>query len=227
MRMLVVLLALCIAVPAFAASGDSRQAPPAWMPGGQTHSSGVVEVPPPLPSYSSNATVTVNSNAAIPQTAPSGTPPPAGKKAPKTSSEGPLSGISLPWGDYLEALALICFALAILLCVLWLFKRLNSGGAFFRQSSSAMLRVENRLGLAPKKWIFVLRADDRRLIIGVTDHSINLLSETCLSDSAPVQTPLRQAGASNQESSGGQSEPKDPAGVFAKFFEKSKEEGPQ
>lgn len=187
--LLVLLVMLVYASHAFSAA--PRQEPPAWIPGGQPQAaSSTGDLPPlPLPGYSSTPTVMVNGNKAIPKTAPSGVPP-AHVQKNSQGADGML-GISLPWGDYLEALALICFALAVLLCALWLFKKLSSGTAFFRPSASSKLVVENRLAIAPKKWILVVRAEDKRLIVGVTDHSINLLSEQNLAETPLVLQPPR------------------------------------
>ncbi|MDR2604111.1 MAG: flagellar biosynthetic protein FliO [Desulfovibrio sp.] len=79
------------------------------------------------------------------------------------------------WSGYFEALALICFLLALL----WLLTRflVKRGGAPGLLASGRGLYVESRLSLGPKKWILLLRCLDRRLLIGVTDHAVTVLAE--------------------------------------------------
>ena len=88
-------------------------------------------------------------------------------------------GLSVPdaafaWGGYFEALAWLCFALALLWLVLWLIKR---RGFSFSGSSTPGMRIESRLSLGPKKWVIITRYLDRRLILGVTEQQITLLSD--------------------------------------------------
>lgn len=43
------------------------------------------------------------------------------------------------------------------------------------------MRIESRLALGPKKWVVITRYMDKRLVLGVTDQQINLLTTpTCL-----------------------------------------------
>lgn len=93
--------------------------------------------------------------------------------APGTASA--LPEINLSWGGYFEALAVLCFCLAVLWAVLWLLRR--RGGLVFSGAHTPGLRVESRLALGPKKWILVVRYQERRLIVGVTDKNISLLTE--------------------------------------------------
>lgn len=84
------------------------------------------------------------------------------------------SGLSISWGGYFEALAILCFVLAFLWAVLWLMKR-HKGGLF--SGGAPGMRIETRMALGPKKWIVVARYLDRRLILGVTDERITMLTE--------------------------------------------------
>lgn len=117
--------------------------------------------------------------------APLVAPPPApaaqATQAAQTTTDGGsllgnLPDVSFSWSGYFEALAILCFVLALLWAVLWLVKRRGNGGGFFASSTPSM-RIENRLALGPKKWLIVVRYLDRRLVLGVTDKSINLLTE--------------------------------------------------
>ncbi len=76
------------------------------------------------------------------------------------------------WGQYFEAIAILCFVIATLWLVLWLIKRRSPhfGGG------SAAMRIESRLALGPKKWVVITRYMDKRLVLGVTDQQINLLT---------------------------------------------------
>lgn len=93
------------------------------------------------------------------------------------------SNLSFSWSGYFEALAILCFALALLWAVLWLVKRHGRGGFL---GNTAGMRVENRLALGPKKWIIVVRYLDRRLVLGLTDQKISLLTEIPL-ESGPAE----------------------------------------
>ena len=90
----------------------------------------------------------------------------------------------------------MCLALAVLWALLWFVKRRGgmSGMVF---SSSPGMRIESRLALGPKKWILVARYQDRRLVLGVTEHSISLLTE--LYDEKDL---ANAAGADAQEAAG-------------------------
>jgi flagellar biosynthetic protein FliO len=91
------------------------------------------------------------------------------------------------WSGYFEALALICFLLALL----WLLTRflVRRRGASGLLTSGRCLYVESRLPLGPKKWLLLLRCLDRRLLIGVTDHAVTLLAELDAEDGvAPEQS---------------------------------------
>jgi flagellar protein FliO/FliZ len=95
------------------------------------------------------------------------------------------------WSGYFEALALICFLLALL----WLLTRflVKRGGAPGLLASGRGLYVESRLSLGPKKWIILLRCLDRRLLIGVTDHAVTVLTEVESEDAAAPE-PSGRAG---------------------------------
>lgn len=81
----------------------------------------------------------------------------------------------IAWWGYFEALGWLCFALAALWLFLWLLKRRGTLG--FTGASVPDMRIESRLALGPKKWVIVTRYQDRRLILGVTEKQITLLSD--------------------------------------------------
>ena len=80
---------------------------------------------------------------------------------------------------YFEAFAILCFLLFAFFAVLWLVKRFFGGGMRFSMSGPELC-VESRLALGPRKWIMAVRYMDKRLLIGVTDQSITLLTEAPL-----------------------------------------------
>ena len=162
-----------------------------------------------------------------------GGPLPAGAGAaalptPPSATASVLSGasnLSLSWGGYFEALAIVCFALALLWALLWLVKRYGRGSGFL--GGATAMRVESRLALGPKKWIIVVRYLDRRLVLGLTDANISLLTELPLEDD-PAPSPAAPAKAKN----GGAQKAAPPAAgketpaednVFASFLRESKE----
>jgi flagellar protein FliO/FliZ len=112
---------------------------------------------------------------------------PAPPPAPPSSSSlsGIADGAAFSWGGYFEALAWLCFALALLCLILWLVKR--RGGIHFPGASSSA-RIESRLALGPKKWLLSVHFQGRRLLLGVTDQHISLLCELPPEEDAPSRT---------------------------------------
>jgi flagellar biosynthetic protein FliO len=109
---------------------------------------------------------------------------PSGTSSASSSAPG-VDGLSLSWSGYFEALAILFFALALLWTLLWLVKRHGKGALL---GGSPTMRVESRLALAPKKWLLVVRCLDRRLVLGLTDDHISLLTEVFI-ESDPGKTP--------------------------------------
>lgn len=84
------------------------------------------------------------------------------------------------WGGYLQAIGVLLLLLAALWAAVWLlrkygpFRFLPAPGAFPRDA----LRIEAQVPLGPRKGLVVVRFLDRRLLLGVTDQRISLLTET-------------------------------------------------
>lgn len=115
--------------------------------------------------------------------------------------------ISLSWGSYFQALAILCFILALLWGVLWLLKRHGSGGLL--ASSGPSMRIESRLAIGPKNWLYIVRCMDKRLVLGVSDKNITLISESFLTEEELQPAPKkslfsrkRAAGQQNEAPSG-------------------------
>ncbi|MDR1945594.1 MAG: flagellar biosynthetic protein FliO [Desulfovibrio sp.] len=118
------------------------------------------------------------------------------------------------WSGYFEALALICFLLALF----WLLLRFvaNRRGVPGLLASARGLHVESRLSLGPKKWIILLRCMDRRLLIGVTDHNISTLAEMETDDNASAPpAPPGQGGTDRGDPAPAE------AGLFARLLKKA------
>ena len=122
--------------------------------------------------------------------APLPTPPGGAASALSTASN-----LSISWSGYFEALAILCFALALLWVLLWLVKRHGKVG--FLSGASPTLRIESRLALGPKKWVIVVRYMDRRLVLGLTDERISLLTEI-----PPENGPVEKNAASSTAGTG-------------------------
>ena len=98
-------------------------------------------------------------------------------------AEGPLSVAAnslsqmdtlFSWGSYFQALAFLFLIVAILFATLWFLKRKGGLKLLTRQGD---LTVENRLLLGPKKSLLVVRFLNKRLLLGVTDQQITMLTE--------------------------------------------------
>ncbi len=78
------------------------------------------------------------------------------------------------WGGYFQALAVLCLIIAALWAGLWYLKR---RGGLRLPGMSNDLAVESRMSLGPKKNLMVVRFLNKRLLLGVTDQQITLLTE--------------------------------------------------
>jgi len=88
-----------------------------------------------------------------------------------------LPDVSFSWKGYFKALAILCFLLCAFFSALWLLRRFSRGGMRL-MGGGPELRVESRVALGPRKWVMVVRYMDKRLLLGVTDTKITLLTET-------------------------------------------------
>lgn len=83
------------------------------------------------------------------------------------------------WGGYLQAIGVMCLLLAALWFAVWAIRKygkfnfLPKPGALPRGS----LVMEAQMPLGPRKGLMVVRFMNRRLLLGVTDHQITLLTE--------------------------------------------------
>lgn len=87
---------------------------------------------------------------------------------------GPADGV-FSWGGYFQAIALLFLFIGLLWLGLWFLKR--RGGIQKLGILTRDLTVENRLALGPKKTLVVVRFLNKRMLLGVTDQRITLLTE--------------------------------------------------
>lgn len=82
------------------------------------------------------------------------------------------------WSGYFQAIGILCLLLAALWFLVWCIRRygkfnfLPRPGALPKES----LVMEAQMPLGPKKGLVVVRFLDKRLLLGVTEHQISLLS---------------------------------------------------
>lgn len=117
--------------------------------------------------------------------ASSPTPPPgAGAGDALTSGAGDALGsvvstlgqpeALISWGGYFQALAILFLIIALLFALLWLLKH---KGGLKRLTSQGELTLESRLTLGPKKHLIVVRFLNKRVLLGLTDQRITMLTE--------------------------------------------------
>ena len=126
---------------------------------------------------------TQSAQSAIPPATP---PAPQGAVASATTV---IPDLSLSWGGYFQALAILCFVLAALWIVLWFIRRTGNSGI----GAPPSMRIESRLALGPKNWLYVVRCRDKRMILGVSEKNISLISESKLTEeemAAPAKKSL-------------------------------------
>lgn len=78
------------------------------------------------------------------------------------------------WGGYFQALAVLFLIVAVLFTALWFLRR--KGGIKLLTGHGNLL-VESRMSLGPKKQLVVVRFLNKRVLLGVTDQRITMLTE--------------------------------------------------
>lgn len=86
---------------------------------------------------------------------------------------------SFSWGGYFQALGILCLLLAALWFGVWLLRRYGKFNFLPRPGAlpKDALVMEAQMPLGPRKGLMVVRFLNRRLLLGVTDHQISLLTE--------------------------------------------------
>ena len=83
------------------------------------------------------------------------------------------------WGGYFQALGILCILLAVLWFAVWCVRRYGKFNFIPRPGAlpKDALIMEAQMPLGPKKGLMVVRFMNRRLLLGVTEHQISLLTE--------------------------------------------------
>lgn len=83
------------------------------------------------------------------------------------------------WGGYIEAVGLLFLLLAVMWLVLWCVRRFGKFSFLPRPGSLPRdaLVMEAQMPIGPRKGLMVVRFLDKRLLLGVTERHISLLSE--------------------------------------------------
>ena len=106
----------------------------------------------------------------------------------------PPASMSMGGAAVQMAVALLLILVVILLAY-WMLRRFGPRFGLGAPAKSRGLRIESYLTLGPKKNIMVVRFLNRLLVLGVTDQSINLLTEVDASDeNKDFQAVLDDAG---------------------------------
>ena len=86
---------------------------------------------------------------------------------------------SFSWGSYIQAVGILFLLVAILWLAVWLARRFGKFNFLPRPGSLPRdaLVMEAQLPLGPRKGLMVVRFLNRRLLLGVTDQQITLLTE--------------------------------------------------
>lgn len=90
-------------------------------------------------------------------------------------------GAEFGWGGYFQALAAVFLILGALAFAFYILKRYGrrAGLSVFNRDD---LEIEGQLAIGPKKNVVVVRFLNKRLVLGVTDSNINLLTEADIND---------------------------------------------
>lgn len=95
----------------------------------------------------------------------------AAEEAVKTLPQtGDMAGMAL------QVAGALCLMLAFILVGFWALRRFG-GRMGLGVSANKQLQIEGTLGLGPKKTLVVVRFLNKRLVLGVTDANINLITE--------------------------------------------------
>ena len=118
-----------------------------------------------------------------------------------------LPGGGFSWWAYGRAIGVLFLVLAALWAALWLLKRSGRFAGMPRPGSLPRdgLYLEGYLNLGPRKGISVVRFLNKRLLLGITEHQITLLTETYPNDAPSTSDAAAfQRCLDNTDQSGGQ-----------------------
>lgn len=104
----------------------------------------------------------------------------AGQAAAKAAEHSTgLGESSFSWSGYAQAVGILFLLVAMLWLVVWLVRRFGKFNFLPRPGAlpKGALVMEAQLPLGPRKGLMVVRFLNRRLLLGVTDQHITLLTE--------------------------------------------------
>lgn len=112
---------------------------------------------------------------------------------PLTEVPSTFAQSDIAWDGYFESMGVLMLLLVLLWLCFWaarrygLFSMMPRAANIHRES----LRLEGQLSLGPRKGIMVVRCLEKRLVLGVTDQNITLLTELAVDEeeSAAVDKP--------------------------------------
>ena len=86
---------------------------------------------------------------------------------------------SFSWGGYMQAVGILFLFLALLWLAVWLVRRYGRFNFLPRPGAlpRGALGMEAQMPLGPRKGLMVVRFLNRRLLLGITDQQITLLTE--------------------------------------------------
>lgn len=96
------------------------------------------------------------------------------------------------WDGYFESVGVLMLLLVLLWLCFWaarrygLFHMMPRAANIHRES----LRLEGQLSIGPRKGIMVVRCLEKRLVLGVTDQNITLLTELAVDDEEKNPSPV-------------------------------------
>lgn len=95
------------------------------------------------------------------------------------SSASQLGQSTFSWSGYIQALGIMCLLLGALWFGVWALRKYGRFNFLPRPGSlpKDSLVMEAQMPLGPKKGLMVVRFMNRRLLLGVTEHNISLITE--------------------------------------------------
>ena len=138
-------------------------------------------------------------------------PPPPALDAASANPAAPSSNVSVAlvtgafsWSGYFYAIGALCLILGALWGVLWLMRR--SGKFRFMPSYNTFprdaLRIEAQIPLGPRRGLMVVRFLNKRLLLGLNDQQITLLSEADYDGQTSTDFSKALEAAERQETDG-------------------------
>lgn len=96
-----------------------------------------------------------------------------------TAPAGQLGQTAFSWSGYIQAIGIMCILLGALWFGVWALRKYGRFNFLPRPGSLPRdsLVMEAQMPLGPKKGLMVVRFMNRRLLLGVTEHQIALITE--------------------------------------------------